>query len=161
MEQGSIEVVGKGLRSSLHHSKPSTLHSQAKRHPEHLRVPFVKRALYLAPRIASLAALATRNLTTRLAGIWICSPVAGLRPMRAARLTRTSLPRPGSVKVFLACLYAKLAMLSRISVACFLVSWFFSAIAAATCDLESAFAIVLMCFVVVWSKLQVVRLGPY
>ena len=57
---------------------------------------------YFAPRIASLAALATRNFTTRLALIWIASPVAGLRPMRALRFTNTSLPRPGSVKVFLA-----------------------------------------------------------
>jgi hypothetical protein len=57
---------------------------------------------YLVPRIASFAALATRNLTTRLAGILIAAPVAGLRPMRALRLTSTSLPRPGIVKEFLA-----------------------------------------------------------
>ena len=57
---------------------------------------------YFAPRIASLAALATRNLTTRLAAIWMVSPVAGWRPIRALRLTRTSLPSPGRVKVFLA-----------------------------------------------------------
>src|SRR5438093_2864014 len=100
---------------------------------------------YLAPRMASLAALATRNFTTRLAGIWICSPVAGLRPRRAARLTNTSLPNPGSVKVFLACLYANWQMLSRTSTACFLVKAFFSAIAAAICDFESALAIVLVC----------------
>src|SRR5438552_561862 len=68
--------------------------------------PMREPAAYLAPKMASLAALATRNFTTRFAGIWICSPVAGLRPMRAARLTNTSLPNPGSVKVFLACLYA-------------------------------------------------------
>src|SRR5687768_12272034 len=53
---------------------------------------------FLGPRIASLAALATRNLTTFLAGMWIGSPVAGLRPMRALRFTRTSLPMPGMVK---------------------------------------------------------------
>ena len=40
---------------------------------------------YLAPRIASLAALATRNFTTFLALIWMVSPVAGLRPRRALR----------------------------------------------------------------------------
>ena len=57
---------------------------------------------YFLPRIASLAALATRNFTTRLAGILISSPVAGLRPIRALRLTSTSLPSPGSVKLFLA-----------------------------------------------------------
>ena len=52
---------------------------------------------YFLPRIASLAALATRNFTTRLALIWMVSPVAGLRPTRALRLTSTSLPRPGMV----------------------------------------------------------------
>ena len=58
--------------------------------------------LYFAPRMASLAALATRNFTTRLALIWIVSPVAGLRPTRALRLTSPSLPIPGRVKMFLA-----------------------------------------------------------
>src|SRR5207237_1001599 len=67
-----------------------------------LRVPLGKSEFYFAPRMASFAALATWNFTTRLAGIWICSPVAGLRPMRAARFLSFSLPRPGSVKVFLA-----------------------------------------------------------
>ncbi len=57
---------------------------------------------FFAPKIASLAALATRNFTTRLAGILIVAPVAGLRPMRALRFTSTSLPRPGIVKEFLA-----------------------------------------------------------
>jgi len=52
--------------------------------------------------MASFAALATRNLTTRLAAILMDSPVAGLRPMRALRFTSTSLPKPGMVKVFLA-----------------------------------------------------------
>src|SRR5262245_36525760 len=52
-----------------------------------VRVPSGKRGSYLAPRMASLAALATRNLTTRLAGIWMVSPVMGLRPWRALRLT--------------------------------------------------------------------------
>src|SRR6266436_208627 len=42
-------------------------------------------------------------------------------------------------------------MLSRISTACFLVRLFFSATAAAICDLESAFAItVLVCCSTVW-----------
>ena len=48
--------------------------------------------------MASFAAFATRNLTTFLAGILIDSPVAGLRPIRAFRSTRTSLPMPGSTK---------------------------------------------------------------
>lgn len=33
---------------------------------------------YFVPKIASLAALATRNLTTRFALIWMVSPVAAL-----------------------------------------------------------------------------------
>src|ERR1041385_1590356 len=113
--------------------------------------PCEKRTDYLAPRIASLAALATRNFTTRLAGIWICSPVAGLRPMRALRFTSTSLPRPGSVKVFFAFLYARSARGARISVACFFLSPAFSAIAAASWDLDIEFAIVFFgcCFVCV------------
>jgi hypothetical protein len=45
-------------------------------------------------------------LTTRFAAILMVSPVAGLRPMRALRLTSTSLPRPGRVKLFLAFLWA-------------------------------------------------------
>lgn len=45
--------------------------------------------------IASFADLATRNFTTFLAGILIASPVAGLRPPRAFRSTRTNRPRPG------------------------------------------------------------------
>ena len=96
---------------------------------------------HFVPRIASLAALATRNFTTFLALIWIVAPVAGLRPTRALRLTRTSLPRPGMVNESLAYFYASSAMCSRISTACFLVMVFFSAISAAICDLVSAFAI--------------------
>src|ERR1039458_8612698 len=46
--------------------------------------------------IASFALLATRNFTTFLAAILMASPVAGLRPMRALRSTRTSRPMPGS-----------------------------------------------------------------
>ena len=38
---------------------------------------------YLVPRIASFAAFATRNFTTRLALIWIASPVAGLRDRKS------------------------------------------------------------------------------
>ena len=61
--------------------------------------------------MASFAAFATRNLTTFLAGILIDSPVAGLRPMRALRSTRTSLPIPGSTKTpfFFTSLTARLA----------------------------------------------------
>ena len=40
---------------------------------------------YFLPRIESLAAFATRNFRTFLAGILMVSPVAGLRPVRAFR----------------------------------------------------------------------------
>src|SRR5262249_20574712 len=43
---------------------------------------------------ASLSSLAARNATFRLALILIGSPVAGLRPMRAARLRTTRMPSP-------------------------------------------------------------------
>jgi len=52
---------------------------------------------YLAPRTASLAALATRNFTTVLAGMLIFSPVFGLTPTRAFLRCFTSLPMPGMV----------------------------------------------------------------
>src|ERR1022692_1596426 len=42
--------------------------------------------------MASFAALAIRNFTTFLAAILMASPVAGLRPMRALRSTRTQPP---------------------------------------------------------------------
>src|ERR1700722_8662148 len=57
-----------------------------------------------AASIDSLKALATRNLTTFLAGIGTGWRVLGLRPMRALRATSTNLPMPGSVKVCLVCL---------------------------------------------------------
>src|SRR5687768_13625003 len=66
-----------------------------------------KTGFYFALRTASLQAFATRNFTTFLAGILIVSPVAGLRPMRALRFTKTSLPKPGKVKLFLAFLDRK------------------------------------------------------
>ncbi len=86
--------------------------------------------------IASFAALATVNFTTVLAGIWIVSPVAGLRPMRALRLTSFSFPIPGNVKapVDLVLEMAKSARLASRSVACFLVRPFASATAVAVCD---------------------------
>src|SRR5260370_30600385 len=43
---------------------------------------------------ASLSSLAARKATFLLALIWIGSPLAGLRPLRAARLPPTRLPRP-------------------------------------------------------------------
>jgi hypothetical protein len=74
--------------------------------------------------IAPLQALATRIFTTVLAGMLICSPVAGFLPTRALRLTRTSLPMPGNVKapVFLVSLVANIAISSMIEEAVFLES---------------------------------------
>ena len=44
--------------------------------------------------MASLQALAIRNLTTFLAGILMVSPVAGLRPVRALRFDENQLADP-------------------------------------------------------------------
>src|SRR5512141_3363546 len=55
----------------------------------------VRDYFFVGGTIASFTALATRNFTTFLAGILMASPVAGLRPMRALRSTRTSRPMPG------------------------------------------------------------------
>jgi hypothetical protein len=52
---------------------------------------------FLTPRIASLAAFATRNLTTVLAGILIFCCVFGLIPIRAFLFCFTSFPKPGSI----------------------------------------------------------------
>src|SRR5712691_511938 len=81
------------------------------------------------PRFASVesfACLAMRNLSTRFAGIWIVSPVAGLRPRRALRSTMTSLPTPGKVKPLRASLYARPASSSSTVPTCFFVSPVFS-----------------------------------
>src|SRR5437660_2641932 len=56
---------------------------------------WIERFYFFLGTIASFTALATRNFTTFLAGILIASPVAGLRPMRALRSTRTRRPMPG------------------------------------------------------------------
>src|SRR6195952_4721161 len=44
--------------------------------------------------MASLSSLAGRNPTFRLALIWMLSPVAGLRPMRASRVLTARMPSP-------------------------------------------------------------------
>ena len=56
-----------------------------------------KNGYFFTPRIASLAALATRNFTTRLAAILMVSPVAGLRPIRALVLTIFTIPKSGNL----------------------------------------------------------------
>src|ERR1700674_3804251 len=50
---------------------------------------------YFTPKTPSFAALATRNLTTVLAGILIFCCVFGLKPVRAFLFCFTSLPKPG------------------------------------------------------------------
>src|SRR5262245_8493913 len=57
--------------------------------------PPLKNYFFLGGTMASLTILATLNFTTFLAGILIASPVAGLRPIRALRSTRTRRPIPG------------------------------------------------------------------
>ena len=60
----------------------------------------VRRVVFLnyffAPRIASFAALKTRNLITVLAGILIFCCVFGLNPVRAFLFCFTSFPNPGT-----------------------------------------------------------------
>ena len=58
-------------------------------------MPIDRWPYFEAPSMASLQAFATVSLTTVLAGILICSPVAGLRPSRALRLLSLRIPRPG------------------------------------------------------------------
>jgi hypothetical protein len=66
----------------------------------------VRRALRPRPRerqrgqTASLRSLAARNATFLLALILMASPVAGLRPMRAARCRTCRMPRPTLLEVF-------------------------------------------------------------
>src|SRR5512136_2644534 len=87
------------------------------------------RFYFFGGTMASLQALATRIFTTVLAGILICSPVAGLNPLRALRLERTSLPMPGRVKTptFFVSAIASPATSSIISPASFFLSPNFSA----------------------------------
>ena len=54
---------------------------------------------FFTPKTPSFAALATRNLTTVLAGILIFCCVFGLKPARAFLFCFTSLPKPGKTKV--------------------------------------------------------------
>ena len=54
-----------------------------------------RRNYFFTPRTASFAALATRNLTTVLAGILIFCCVLGLKPVRAFLFCFTNLPKPG------------------------------------------------------------------
>src|ERR1700685_4238531 len=79
--------------------------------------------------MVSLAALATRNLTTVLALILMVSPVWGLRPKRALRSAFTNRPRPGMTNTpfFFVSLTAVSASRSRNAADCLLVNSSFSA----------------------------------
>src|SRR5204862_7121416 len=70
---------------------------------------------------ASFSSLAARKATFLLALIWISSPVAGLRPLRAARLRTWRMPRP-TMRIrspFFRCLVIMATMSLRIDSACF------------------------------------------
>src|SRR5262249_27191307 len=97
---------------------------------------------YFLPSTASFRLFARRNLHTRLAGILMGSPVCGLRPMRALRFARTSLPKPGrrNTPLFLASFDAKLSVSSRIPSICFRVRLVFSARYATVADFVIVFA---------------------
>src|SRR5215471_21425720 len=73
------------------------------------------RDYFFAPKTASFAALATRNLTTVLAGILIFCCVLGLNPVRAFLFCFASLPKPGRTNspFFLISLYASALSVSR------------------------------------------------
>src|ERR1035441_4264587 len=109
-------------------------------------------AYFLGGAMVSLAALATRNLTTVLALILIGSPVWGLRPMRALRSALTSLPMPGMVNspFFLVSLTAISASSSRPAAACLLVISSFSAIVRTRTVLVIPFAIMCCSLVPNW-----------
>src|SRR5262249_16919938 len=75
---------------------------------------------------ASLSSLAARKATFLLALIWIGSPVAGLRPMRAARLRTPRMPRaPMRMRSpFLRCLVTKFTSSPSSASVCFFdISW--------------------------------------
>src|SRR6516162_1471843 len=84
---------------------------------------------------ASLSSLAARKATFLLALILIGSPVAGLRPMRAARLRTWRMPRPlmRMRSPFLRCLTRSPTKSLRIVSACFFGTSWVSARAAARC----------------------------
>src|SRR5467141_1701239 len=81
-----------------------------------LRLSWVKLLDYFfTPKTASFAALATRNLTTVLAGILIFCCVFRLKPVRAFLFCFTSLPNPGKTNspFFLTALWASVLSVSR------------------------------------------------
>src|SRR5947199_3919641 len=109
MPQYSVFSKGDNLYTVSIRSEEHTSELQSLRHLVCRLLLEKKNVLNASPRAyfpstATLQAFATRNFTTRLAGILRGLPVCGLRPIRAFRFTKTRLPRPGNVKVFLASL---------------------------------------------------------
>ena len=91
-----------------------------------LRLSSVKLLDYFfTPKTPSFAALATRNLTTVLAGILIFFCVFGLKPMRAFLFCFTSLPKPGKTNspFFLISFVGDVAERSRNTLAVLLSVW--------------------------------------
>src|SRR6185295_516717 len=101
---------------------------------------------------ASLSSLEARKATFLLALIWIGSPVAGLRPMRAARLRTTRTPRPTRRmrSPFLRCLVRLVTRSwSRASACFFGISWL-SASSAARCFVETVFCLAFAAVAMIW-----------
>src|ERR1700736_1998828 len=90
-----------------------------------LRLSWVKLLDYFfTPKTASFAALATRNLTTVFAGIFIFCCVLGLKLVRAFLFCFTSLPKSGRTNspfFFNFFLYASALSVSRNTPAVFLL----------------------------------------
>ena len=76
-----------------------------------VRVPLGKSEDYFAPRIASLAALATRNFTTRLAGIWMASPVVGIAADAGGAVLQDELAEAGQRESVLRILVSQLGQM--------------------------------------------------
>src|SRR6266700_2978271 len=82
---------------------------------------------------ASLSSFAARNATFLLALMWMVSPVAGLRPSRAARLRTCRMPSPPMRmrSPFLRCLVTRLTRSPSTASVCFFdISWFSAKLAA-------------------------------
>src|SRR3984957_20554096 len=114
---------------------------------------FRKSCYFLGGAMVSLAALATRNLTTVLALILMVSRVWGLRPMRAFLSAFTSRPSPGMTNTpfFFVSFTAVSASRSRNAADCLLVNSSFSAIVRTSAVLVMPVAIVCPSFLCVIS----------
>ena len=117
---------------------------QQKRHSENIRVPGEKRDL-LRAEDGVLGGFGDAELHDALGRDLDSFPGSGIAADAGGAIHQHQLAETGQRESVLSILVSELAMLSRISAACFLVMPFFSAIAAAIWDFESAFAIVFVC----------------